>query len=91
MSTVLSTMLDGLVALALAVVGVTLVAESGDIISLVSRKGFVEICLTLLFSETRLRKGFLDARGDGPRSMAGMSVNSRANGIRRGRQASNSR
>ena len=62
-------MLDGLVALFGAVEAVALVAGPGAMISLESRKGLVEIGLTELLSETRLRKGFLDARETGPRSM----------------------
>ncbi len=67
-SAVLSTIEVGLVALLGAVVGVALVVESGTMISLESRNGLFDTDLGL--SETRFRKGFLDAREDGPRSMA---------------------
>ena len=73
-SVVLSTMLAGLVALFGAVAGLALVPEFGDTTSLESRKGLVEIGLMMLLSETMLRKGFLDAREVGPRSMLRTSV-----------------
>ncbi len=73
-SVVLSTMLDGLVALFVAVTGLVLIPEFGDVISLESRKGLVEIGLMALLSETRLRNWFLDARKAGPRSMIRTSV-----------------
>lgn len=66
-------MLVVLLALSVAVVGVALLAEFGEVISLESRKGLVEMGLTDLLSETRFRKGFLEAR-EAPRSAELISI-----------------
>lgn len=73
MSAVSLVILDGLAAL--SAVGVASIVSSGDVISLLSRKGFVEMGLIearaglMELSVTRLRKGLFEARWEGPRSM----------------------
>jgi hypothetical protein len=75
MSAVLLAGLDGLVVpLIMVLCGTLLEASAGELISLESRKGLVEIGLAVLLSETRLRKGFLDASEEGPRSTRTMSA-----------------
>jgi len=73
-SVVLSATSDRFAAIPGPTGGAVLLAVSGDKISLVSRKGFVDTGLMELFSEIRLRKGFLDAREVGPRSVGQGSV-----------------
>ncbi len=74
MSVVFSGILNWPFALSPVPVEVAFVSPSGDMSSLVSRKGFLEIGLIpsraglVLLSVTRLRKGLLEAKDAGPRS-----------------------